>query len=267
MSRKTRGGGAREQSVQVQTRYWKRDGGTMGMKGEWGEQEGNKGGSRREEWTQRTEKEREEKMESCYTFSCIPHSPCVSFIATVFLACWHAAALGDCVWMCVSTSTMSCLCVCLKCLCLICSLMGTVFAHCLTAAREPSSTLLLSFFFFFYLSSPLLPSSAPPPTTASIHSSLIALATDCVEDSSTDFTDQIYEHVIAATCLWGDVWISLETFLWCWDQGLCTCTHPHLCELRSVCLYGGKLVIIWASQRCKKHKHAQIHTHTRSFVQ
>jgi len=35
----------------------------------------------------RGEKEGEERMESWYALSCIPHSPCASFIATVFLAC------------------------------------------------------------------------------------------------------------------------------------------------------------------------------------
>lgn len=44
-------------------------------------------GGRREHRGEKSSKK--ESMESCYTLSCIPRSPCTSFIAAVFLACWH----------------------------------------------------------------------------------------------------------------------------------------------------------------------------------
>ena len=78
--------------------------------------------------------------------------------------------------------------------------MGTVFAHCLTAAQGA----IVSFTAVLFSSSPLLScSTAPLPAGASIHNRSTALAADCVEDNKRRFPLQTYENVTAATRPWG----------------------------------------------------------------
>lgn len=170
--------------------------------------------------------------------ACIPHSPCASFIATMFLACWHAAAFRDHVWKCVSWC-LQCpvwLCVHLNCLCLTCSLMGVDFAHCLTAAQGAIVYFTAVLFSALLLSSPflsypllyfpcilLLCSSAPVPTRASIHNSLIVYALDCVVDSSTDFRTKYsaWKCDSSNVPLGSDAWFFMDTFHWWRVRYLC----------------------------------------------
>lgn len=97
----------------------------------------------------------------------------------------------------VLMSSVSCLCVCLKCLHLTCSLMGTVSAHCLTAAQGTIVYIAAVLFSAFCSNSrsPLLSARFPPLllsfpaficSTASIHNRSITLVTHCVEAKNRD---------------------------------------------------------------------------------
>lgn len=196
--------------------------------------------------------------------ACIPHSPWASFIATMFLACWHAAAFRDHVWKCwVDVYNVLCVCVFTWTVCLTCSLMGTVFAHCLTAAQGaivyftavlfPVLLLSSSFLSFPPLYFPWillsLCSNALVPTRVSIHNSLIPPALDCVVDRSTDFQTihsvfKCERHVLVEPCVifYGNISVAHSKVF------VCVFTHSPV-WMDEFCLYGWKLMIIWMSQK------------------
>lgn len=180
---------------------------------------------------------------------------------------WHANTLSpsetvcDCVH--VHNCSVFCMFVCLPWVSVFNMQPDGLIA--LLLPREPlSSTLLL--YFSVLLSPPWLSSAPLPFANQSIHNSLIAALVSVCTDDSSPVSEAKYQTAIAATCLWGIyVWIWGEAFHWCRAECLkYTCMN----EWMHICLYRWKLLIIWLSQGCWKHKHTQerAHMHT-PFVQ
>ena len=185
-----------------------------------------KGGSRREERTQRRSARRMERTRSEYKLSCIPCSFCTS--CTVFLACWHAEAHRDWVSRCLP-------CPLFVCLPEVSTLNMQPDGNCSRSLPYYSSgtyvsitdvlflRLLLSFSSSsLFLCSPLFFFSSSLPafvcSTASIHNSSIAPVTRCVEDSRTDSQAETVRKTIrgrsSGLSFGTDVWISIKAFHW-----------------------------------------------------
>lgn len=111
------------------------------------------------------------------------------------------------VTVCMYTTAVSsvCLCACLECLCLTCSLMGSL-PYCCPGSHCLVLCCCTSLFCSLLPGLPLL--RCPLLTKAFIHNSLIAALVSVCTDDSSPVSEAKYQTAIAATCPWGIyVWI------------------------------------------------------------